>query len=759
MDLVKRIRVINEEGETVDAPIDYKSLANLPTFKTVNGQTITGTGNIVVAGGGEGSGGASVELDSTLTQSGKAADAKAVGDAVNAIPKQFKTINGESVAGSGNISTIFDNMIPQPVSDDYYNGKTIACIGDSITYGVGASNNANRYASRLAQMLGMTEINLGVSGTVLCTGGHRTCNISQLTSDKIGNANIVTILMGVNDWDQAKNEYYDLGELGSSDTTTIYGAVKMWCEKVMEIKALPQHAETKFYFATPIITSWNNSVSTAQNWDQEKKNIHGFKLRDLCMAIIETCAMYKIPVFDTNKYSGIYYNSPEDNTVGTYFGDGIHPNDAGHNKLAESMRDYILSNPTYVAGEKAINYLLGLFGNEHHLTYPETPDIDVEITEPPVQEKILQSITVTTPPNTTVYKTGDTFNKTGMVITASYSDGSIEVVSNYTITDGSNLSLGKTSVTISYTEGTVTKTTTQAITVNAPTKTLTSIAVTTNPSKMQYTEGETFSADGMVVTAYYSDGSNEAVGGYMWSPNGALSTDNTVITISYQGKTATINITVKESEPVGYPVVLGTNARFDAASSVFNGTVTDNTVSMLNGYGANAAILNVPIKKGDEVEVKVYTSTGSYCNQNNPEWTATLMGFTTANAISNIPMDGQYHICTGSYNVYTDQGNWPEITFIYPTGNAGIFKKPTPTVGQYYFERDVLKEYTFIIKRGEDGKCSSYVNGTLIPNPSDLESSYPEYTNSFSVDEMYFFVDGLTRDTLCKVNYVGEARN
>ena len=90
---------------------------------------------------------------------------------------------------------------------------------------------------------------------------------------------------------------------------------------------------------------------------------------------------------------------------------------------------------------------------------------------------------------------------------------------------------------------------TATIIVNAA-LTLNSIAVTTAPSKTTYNEGETFDATGMVVTATYSDNSTEVVTGYTYSPNGALATSDTEITISYTEngvtKTATQTITVKE---------------------------------------------------------------------------------------------------------------------------------------------------------------------------------------------------------------------
>jgi hypothetical protein len=37
--------------------------------------------------------------------------------------------------------TSINFMIPNPVDKSYYAGKKIACIGDSVTAGVGAGNN------------------------------------------------------------------------------------------------------------------------------------------------------------------------------------------------------------------------------------------------------------------------------------------------------------------------------------------------------------------------------------------------------------------------------------------------------------------------------------------------------------------------------------------------------------------------------------------------------------------------------------------
>lgn len=78
----------------------------------------------------------------------------------------------------------------------------------------------------------------------------------------------------------------------------------------------------------------------------------------------------------------------------------------------------------------------------------------------------LTGIAVTTPPTKTDYAAAEDFDSTGMKITATYQDGTSKVVDGWTVTNGTGLTAGQESVTISYTEGGVTKTTTQAITVS-----------------------------------------------------------------------------------------------------------------------------------------------------------------------------------------------------------------------------------------------------------------------------------------------------
>lgn len=157
-------------------------------------------------------------------------------------------------------------------------------------------------------------------------------------------------------------------------------------------------------------------------------------------------------------------------------------------------------------------------------------------------------IEVTTKPNKTSYLAGDSFNSAGMVVTASYGTGQAVLataeVSGYSVSP-SVLTDGTTSVTITYSEGGETCTTTLAVTV---THRLSAIAVTTKPNKLTYEYGDTLATTGMVVTASYSDSQTKTVTSYSCSPTTFSTVGNQVVTVSYTEngvtQTATFNITV-----------------------------------------------------------------------------------------------------------------------------------------------------------------------------------------------------------------------
>lgn len=167
--------------------------------------------------------------------------------------------------------------------------------------------------------------------------------------------------------------------------------------------------------------------------------------------------------------------------------------------------------------------------------------------------KIPTGIEVTTPPSKTSYKAGEKINLSGMVVKANFSDGSSQdVTSQCTFSPSAGTTVyentTKINVTWVWDKANITYQTSQAITV---TRVLSSIAITTQPTKRNYTKGETLNLSGMVVKATFNSGNSAVVTSYTTSPaNGStLSTTGIItVTVSYSEngitKTASTTVTV-----------------------------------------------------------------------------------------------------------------------------------------------------------------------------------------------------------------------
>ena len=211
----------------------------------------------------------------------------------------------------------------------------------------------------------------------------------------------------------------------------------------------------------------------------------------------------------------------------------------------------VITNYTYspTGSLKTTDKKVTISYTEDNITKTAEINITVNGTPPPV-EKNLTNIKITKMPNKTVYNEGEKFDPTGMEVTATYSDNTRAVITNYTYSPTGSLKTTDKKVTISYTEDNITKTAEINITVNAkptpPQKILTNIEITQMPNKIVYKEGETFDKTGMEVTATYSDGSRENINNYNCFPITALTTNHTHITVTYteNGRTVTAKVQI-----------------------------------------------------------------------------------------------------------------------------------------------------------------------------------------------------------------------
>ena len=225
------------------------------------------------------------------------------------------------------------------------------------------------------------------------------------------------------------------------------------------------------------------------------------------------------------------------------------------------------------------------------------------------------SLAVTTPPTKTAYEAGDSFDKTGMVVTVTYNDESTREVTNYNCSPVV-LSKDDTYVTISYREMMTTVTTTQPVTVK---NLLKKIQIITPPTETAYEIGDTIDLTGMVVHAFYSDGTSHEISNYTYSPHVVSSASDTEVTITYTEdgitKTAIQDITVGNtpnlvSIAVSVPptkVTYKAGEYFDPSGMVVTATFDNGTTKNVSGYTYSPTRT---LQQGDSVITISYTKKG-----------------------------------------------------------------------------------------------------------------------------------------------------
>lgn len=353
-------------------------------------------------------------------------------------------------------------------------------------------------------------------------------------------------------------------------------------------------------------------------------------------------------------------------------------------------------------------------------------------------DESLKSIKITTSPTKTAYYEGENFDKTGMVVTAYYNSKKNPAVelkdSDYSITNGTNLKEGKTSVEITYNG----KTVNQPISVEK--NTVTGLEITNPPTKTEYKEGQNFDKTGMVITATRKNGTKEKVTNYEIEDGTNLEANQTKVTISYEGKKVEQEITVIpnplieiriDKEPNKTKYVVGQD--FDKTGMIITGIYKDNSEHEIKDYtiedGKNLTKEQTSIKisyLGKTVEQKISvveksiteisinkkpnklkyiqnkenlelnggTITAKY-NDGTTEEIAmdsekiTVTGFDNKN-IGNITITLEYHSKTASFEVEIIKEEKAE------NSNFKNVKSEVKKIKAYYFTDNTQKEYTLI---------------------------------------------------------------
>ena len=147
-------------------------------------------------------------------------------------------------------------------------------------------------------------------------------------------------------------------------------------------------------------------------------------------------------------------------------------------------------------------------------------------------------------------------------VTVTLGDATLRYGVDYLLDYAGNTAVGKATVTVRGIDkysGTVAKTfTIELKDAPAPKPTLTSVSVKTKPSKLTYVVGDAFDPAGLVLQLNYDDDSTGTVtwntqtaGDFTFKPalDAKLKVTDKTVTVTYQGKSAVIDITVSQPAP------------------------------------------------------------------------------------------------------------------------------------------------------------------------------------------------------------------
>ena len=208
---------------------------------------------------------------------------------------------------------------------------------------------------------------------------------------------------------------------------------------------------------------------------------------------------------------------------------------------------------------------------------------------PPTPTKTLSEIEVSGTPTKTTYVAGESFDLTGLTVTAIYSDGTNKDVTNDVSISPNPLTVGTTSVTLSYTDGVTKSETVSGITVNAPFIPVQSISILN--SEFNYTVGSTCELE---VGFNPSNASDKSLS--YFSSNTSIAKVNSDGIVSFL-KAGEVDITVTSG-----------NGKTDVAHFVVSDEVievsevrlTDSTVSLKAGETKELEYTVLPVNATDK---------------------------------------------------------------------------------------------------------------------------------------------------------------
>lgn len=270
-----------------------------------------------------------------------------------------------------------------------WSGATWAVIGDSITEH--NSKTTENYQDYIAQKIGCTSLDYGISGTGWRTpsayGGSNA--IYNRTSSIDASADLISVFAGTNDWAEV-GIGMDLGSFGdTSASVSFYGAVDQTLDALVtqsplaKIVVFTPLQRTNAWYNLPFSVSAAWTASTAESvgnlvvpttangycyvcstagttgttqptwpttsgstvidgtavWTYYAANPSGVSLGQISQAITQVANKYNVPVLDLYENGNFY--SQNSTFTANFQPDGLHPNAAGHLFLSEKILAFL----------------------------------------------------------------------------------------------------------------------------------------------------------------------------------------------------------------------------------------------------------------------------------------------------------------------------------------------------------------------------------------------------------------------------------
>lgn len=206
------------------------------------------------------------------------------------------------------------------------NGLKVNFIGDSITYGSGATTRENGFVSVFGRKTGCVARNYGIGGTRVSRQRKPSVHpewdscfldrVEKMDAD----ADVVVVFGGTNDFGHGDAP---LGTMSETDEYTFYGAYKSLMDRLIE----------RFPAARIVLMTPTHRLSEAKIMSEA--GLRRDPLVKYVQAVREIGDYYSAPVLDLWACSGIQPLNPI--LKEKYTKDGLHPNDAGHERIADLL--------------------------------------------------------------------------------------------------------------------------------------------------------------------------------------------------------------------------------------------------------------------------------------------------------------------------------------------------------------------------------------------------------------------------------------